>query len=243
MKRLLTLVLVLLTLSSACAEEIFVFGQSEQGRDLVCHRVGEGEKSALMVFAVHGFEDQYDQDGQLLVDIAGELLACFEQNPALLGDYSLYVVPCLNPDGLAEGYSPKHFGRANANEIDINRDFPVQWAKSERSRTRTGDAPFSTAEARALRSLVETIRPCCAVDVHGWINGVYGTPAFAACFQEAFGFAYREYQSGGMMAQWLEEETGTAVMVELPGNPYKDNFVPYCAQRLVQGMSAWMTAP
>jgi len=240
MKRLLLLLLCLLWTASALAEDGAVFGQSEQGRDLVVHRVGEGGPSALMVFAVHGFEDKYDRDGQVLVDIAYELLALCRQDPSGLNGHSRYVVPCLNPDGLAEGRSENGFGRCNANGLDINRDFPVEWTQKQTARNKTGTAPFATAEACALRDLVQAIRPVCAVDVHGWINGVYGHADLAACFQEAFGFEYRAYRGGGMLAQWLEEEIGAAVMVELPANPYPDHFVSTCAQRLLQGLSAWL---
>ena len=240
MKRLLILLLCLLRLAPALAEEAWVFGRSEQGRELTVHRVGNGEAAALMVFAVHGFEDKYDRDGQVLADIAHALLELCRQDPSVLNGHSLYVVPCLNPDGLAEGRSANGFGRCNASGLDINRDFPVEWTQKESSRNKTGDAPFATAEARALRDLVAEIRPVCAVDVHGWINGVYGHADMAACFQQAFGFAYRAYRGGGMLAQWLEEETGAAVLVELPGNPYRDDFVQTCASRLVQGLSAWL---
>lgn len=240
MKRLLLLILCLLWMVPALAEDGFVFGASEQGRDLVVHQVGDGEAAALMVFGVHGFEDKYDRDGQVLADIAHELLKLCRQDPSVLNGHSLYVVPCLNPDGLTQGKSENGFGRCNANGLDINRDFPVEWTRKTTARNRTGDAPFATAEARALRDLVQTIRPVCAVDVHGWINGVYGQADMAACFQEAFGFEYRTYRGGGMLAQWLEQETGAAVMVELPANPYPDDFVSTCAQRLLQGLSAWL---
>lgn len=240
MKRLIVVLLCLLCAVPALAEESFVFGTSEQGRELVCHRIGSSEKTVLMVFAVHGFEDLYDRDGQVLKEIAHALLDLYREDPSGLNGHALYVVPCLNPDGLTEGKSKDGFGRANANGIDINRDFPTEWTKKSTSRNKTGDAPFATAEARALRELVEDLQPVCAVDVHGWINGVYGPEKMAACFQESFGFEYREYRGGGMLAQWLNEVTGAAVLVELPGNPFRDDFVQTCARKLAQGLNAWL---
>lgn len=240
MKRLMVVLLCLLCAFPALAEESFVFGLSEQGRELVCHRVGDGEQAVLMVFAVHGFEDMYDRDGQMLVDIAHALLNLYREDPSGLNGHSLYVVPCLNPDGLIAGKSNEGFGRKNAGGIDINRDFPAEWTKKESNRNQTGDAPFATAEARALRDLVFSIQPVCAVDVHGWINGVYGTEEMAACFAQAFGFETREYSSGGMLSQWLQQQTGAAVLVELPGNPYLDQFAENCARKLSQGLNAWL---
>ena len=64
--------IVLLGLGNSLAEtasyQSFVYGQSELGRDLICHQVGseDAEQSILIVFGVHGFEDAFDHDGEVL---------------------------------------------------------------------------------------------------------------------------------------------------------------------------------
>lgn len=240
-KWMLLLLLCLLPGLALADAQTLVFGQSELGRDLTCVRVGSGdaEKAMLMVFGAHGFEDVFDRDGQVLKDIANALIAHYDAQPDGLNGHALYIVPCLNPDGLAEGTSKDGFGRLNANGLDINRDFPEGWTRKQTARNRTGEEPFTTAEARALRSLVETLRPAWGVDVHGWINGVYGDKALAASFQEAFGFDFREYRSGGMIAQWLDTVTEAAVMVELPGNPGHEQYVERISQKLIQALDHW----
>lgn len=243
MKRILALLLVLAVLPvGAFAQDSFVFGHSEMGRELVCVRLGDAdaEKSMLLTFAVHGFEGAYAQDGQVLVEIARQVIAHYETKPQDLCGHALYVVPCVNPDGLAEGTTEDGFGRMNAREIDINRDFPVRWKPMNTDRYRTGDAPFATAEARAIRDLVETVKPSWGVDVHGWIHGVYGSKALAKVFQQSFGFSERRsYQSGGKLSQWLEEQLEAAVLIELPHKPARAGYIEQNAGKLIDGLNRW----
>lgn len=237
----LACLLCLLLMGGACAEERFVFGTSELGRDLVCVRLGEehAEKSMLMTFAVHGFEDAYDHDGQVLVEIAEALIAHYGANPDGLNGHALYIVPCVNPDGLLEGETKNGFGRANASGIDINRDFPARWKQYKNARNRTGDAPFASAEARAIRDLAETIQPAWGVDVHGWIECVYGTRALARPFMDAFRVGYASYQTGGKLSQWLALTAEEAVLVELPRKPSREGYVQDCTQKLIAALDAW----
>ena len=240
----LAMLLCLLMMGSACAEERFVFGQSEMGRDLTCVRLGDeaAEKSLLMTFAVHGFEDAYDHDGQLLVEIAELLIAHYDADPSGLNGHTLYIVPCVNPDGLLDGTTRNGFGRANANGIDINRDFSARWQKFTNGRNQTGDKPFASAEARAIRDLVEQIQPAWGVDVHGWIECVYGTRSLARPFMDAFDVKYADYITGGKLSQWLAKNAEAAVLVELPRNPGGQEYVQDCAQKLIAGLDAWFAA-
>lgn len=251
MKRMLSLLLAFMVLigcvPSACAQEVstyetFIYGTSVQGRLLLCHRIGnpEAAKSVLMVFGIHGFEDSFKKDGSVLSTIANQMIEHYRADPSLLGDAVLYIVPCANPDGQEAGKSEDGFGRCNADGIDINRDFPVGWKKMSSSRYRTGSEPFSTPEAQGLRYLVEKISPTYGVDVHGWINRVYGDPAMAQPFMEAFGFGYKEYSSGGMLSQWMAEEMEAAVLVELPDNARSEGFVESCTERLISALDIWL---
>lgn len=224
--------------------ESFIYGTSEQNRMLICHRIGnpEASTSILMVFGIHGFEDSFKRDGRVLGEIANQMIEHYRSDPALLGDAVLYIVPCANPDGVEAGKSQDGFGRCNANGIDINRDFPVGWKKMTSSRYKTGNEPFTSAEAKALRYLVETLSPTFGADVHGWINRVYGDPAMAQPFMDAFGFRYYEYKSGGMLSQWMAETSEAAVLIELPDNARADGFVQDCATKLIQGVDNWLNA-
>ena len=243
MKRWIILAVLLALLPSfALAQNRFVYGQSELGRELVCVCMGdENARGFLMTFAVHGFEDAKARDGRYLVEIAERVIAHFEEHPEDLLGHALYVVSCANPDGLEEGKSEKGFGRGNARGIDINRDFPENWTRKTTARYRTGDAPFATAEARALRDLVHTVSPAWAADVHGWIDRVYGDKALAECFQNTFGFDYHDYNSGGMLSQWIQTQTEAAVLVELPDRPARKGYVEQNAQKLIDALKMWFS--
>lgn len=262
MKKALVLLLGLLLLfGSATGEsEKLVYGQSVQGRDLVCWRIGSAEtnKSVLMVFAVHGFEDEYAADGWLLRQIAEETVELYSREPERLRGYTLYVIPCANPDGLEAGISNQGFGRCNADGYDINRDFSVDFVANQKKNTgKTGPEPFATPEARAIRDLTEQIRPTYGIDVHGYTNLVYcgKSQEMAETFASFFGSKVARWKSGGMLCAWLNEETEAAVLVELR-SPLKtpsrsggsanvlwmplDDYVKDQGDKLRGGLEAWL---
>ncbi len=143
-------------------------------------------KTMLLTFAMHGYEDGWDKDGAALVQIADEVIEEFSKNPQALKETRLIVIPCVNPDGLSEGYSHNDTGRCNAQGVDINRDFDYYWQVSNAARYRTGSAPFSTPEARVLRAVVMKEQPDIIIDFHGWLNCTYGDVAITEYFNQAF---------------------------------------------------------
>ncbi len=260
MKRILSLLILLLLpalcapAEGTCTPETFIYGTSTLGRELECVRIGpaDAEVRFLLVFGVHGFEDRFARDGALLKETALALIDALAADPAALGtDSAVYIVPCANPDGLLEGTSNTGFGRCNALGLDINRDFPEGWVKRTRAANLTGDAPFSTAEARSLRDLVSSAAPTWAADVHGYVNVVkYGARRDMARFfasEEAMDMACEPWQSGGMLCAWLDTVTEGALLIELPTplrggdvNVLKEGYVSDMAQRLLNGITGWL---
>lgn len=240
--------LIIALFSSAGAEapddiyEEFTYGYSQSGRPLICYRIGEEDaaQSLLMIFGVHGFEDSFDHDGEILRQIAGKIIQHYAENAGALKDFRLYIVPSANPDGLIDGNTKDGFGRCNAMGLDINRDFPIGWIKRTEKRNKTGSQPFSTAEARAIRDLVEGIRPDYAMDIHGWISASYGDGEMAKVFAKPFGFSVKIPRSGGMLCSWLDTVTKEAIMLELPGKPRQDGYVDQNSKRLIEGIDQWI---
>ncbi len=82
-----------------------------------------------MEFEVHGFEDEYANDGKVLVNLGNDVVEYYALNPNNLGDYQMIVVPSANPDGVIEGVNNTRvgngycFGRCTAAGYDMNRDF------------------------------------------------------------------------------------------------------------------------
>ena len=220
----------------------FVYGQSELGRDLICHRVGseDAEQSLLMVFGIHGFEDAFDHDGEVLGMIAQKLIAHYADHPKELKSFCLYVIPCANPDGLLDGTTQNGFGRCNANGIDINRDFPTYWSPNTSSRTRTGETAFATAEARSIRDLVSKIEPDYAVDVHGWAERAFGNGEMTQLIADAFDLKVKRMIRSSMAATWLDTVTQESTLLELPGNPDKGDYVIHSAEGLIKGINSWI---
>jgi predicted deacylase len=82
-----------------------------------------------------------------------------------LNEATLYMVPCLNPDGFE--YSRKHFSfwRKNRRKngdgtigVDLNRNFSIGWSKNSDTSSNIygGKAPFSEAETTAIKNFVDS---------------------------------------------------------------------------------------
>lgn len=121
-------------------------------------------KTMFMDFAIHGFEDEYYRDGQVLVNEANALISYFAAHPKELGNARLVIVPCVNPDGTLAGTNNQRacstaFGRCTANHIDMNRD----WNS------------FKATETVKLRDFIKEMKPSVYLNMHGWYNQVIGT--------------------------------------------------------------------
>ncbi|NOX15396.1 MAG: peptidase, partial [Epsilonproteobacteria bacterium] len=96
------------------------------------------------------------------------LLQSYDTNPKIkeyLKRSTLYMVPCLNPDGFE--YSRKHFSfwRKNRRKnpdgsygVDLNRNFSIGWKNSSLmdSNVYSGSEAFSEPETRAIKKFVDT---------------------------------------------------------------------------------------
>ena len=161
--------------------EKIVYGRSALGRELRAWRFGRGENVLVLTFALHGYEDAFGRDGAALVFAANRLME--EIGEWNCEEWSIYVLPCCNPDGLIEGTTNEGFGRCTSGVYledgslslsaysDINRCFPVCWEPLQEARYYNGSAPLACPEAVALADFLNGVKGrgmnfC--VDVHGW---------------------------------------------------------------------------
>lgn len=157
------------------------YGQSYLGRDLTAYIFNpNGDKTILLIFAVHAFEGGSFRDGMALTACAQQLRAYYTLHPEDLNDWRLVLVPCANPDGLYEGVNELYggagaFGRCTYDHVDINRD----WHS------------FQAAETRALRDLMNNYPPDICIDFHGWLDTAIGDPEYAEIFQQELGLSDR----------------------------------------------------
>ena len=131
---------------------------------------------------------------------------------------SYWVVPNLNPDGRRRGW------RLNGRGVDLNRNFPAGWRPAERrgEPEYSGPRPFSEPETRAVRRLVERIRPDITVWYHqpltmvrAWGRSVAAARRYAALC----GLPFRRIPwLAGTAPNWQNHRFAgmSAFVVELP---------------------------
>ncbi len=139
----------------ALQQRATLIGYSVLGRPIKVYRFGNGLHKYLIVAGIHGGNEWNT------VELAKELISHLDEHPEIIPvDATLYILPNLNPDGYERfwGYA----GRANANGVDLNRNFPYQWKKDwEREDCwnhfhLTGGAyPASEPETVALINFIE----------------------------------------------------------------------------------------
>ncbi|MDP9222081.1 MAG: DUF2817 domain-containing protein [Actinomycetota bacterium] len=192
----------------ALVERRLVIGRSVDGRSIFAFERGSpgSERPVLVIGAVHGNEAAG-------VAIADALLS---RPPASRVD--LWVVPDLNPDGVAADT------RQNADGVDLNRNFPYAWTRLGRrgDQQYSGPAPLSEPESRAAASLISRLRPQVTIWFHQPLDVVDdsgGDIAVERRFARLVRLPLvRLRRYPGSAASWQDHElrTSTAFVVELP---------------------------
>ena len=158
------------------------YGTTAEEQTLIYYKIRPPQpngKSAFLTFAIHGFEDAWDQDGRALYSIAHKAIDYYGKNPSHLAGWTLYIVPSANPDGMRFGINNWReragaYGRCTARGKDINRNVSAGTSR----------------EQRALKALFDELDPTIAVDFHGWYNTYYGSAKVGGFFKNAFNAAY-----------------------------------------------------
>ena len=131
-------------------------GYSIEGRPLNVYTFGSGEHGRMIVADIHG-GDEWNT-----LTLANQLIKHLNHSPDVIpDDVTLYILPGLNPDG--EARSHDKYGRLNANGVDLNRNFPVNWrANWDRAGcwnylpTSGGTGPGSEPETQALMDFISS---------------------------------------------------------------------------------------
>lgn len=158
--------------------KISSMGKSEANKSIPMLTLGNGKKKALVIGAIHARE--HITTKYILRCIEDYCFASTTENGKLgkynirklLNDYTLYIVPCANPDGLEivrSRLTPKNHTvkelseyKANYNGVDLNRNFPLAWEKIDNGVTKPADYYFKgysaadQKETQALMSLCES---------------------------------------------------------------------------------------
>ena len=195
----------------------FLYGKSVQGRDLICWSIHPKEfsRTVMLNLEIHGWEDEYAADGQILVDLGNALVSYYSQSDNMK-NCRLLIIPSANPDGLVDGTTNNGFGRCNADGVDLNRDFDASHVVYTNARNYTL-SPFSAQESRALRDLVLASEPDVVVDFHGWLNYTIGNSELAEVFSLCTNICHK-YELGtgahGYFSYWAQLQGAEAILVE-----------------------------
>jgi protein MpaA len=184
-----------------------LLGHSWQGRPIAAVEVGNPHGiRVLVVGEIHG-----DETGGLPIAAALEKL-----HPS---DLDLWIVPELNPDGVALGT------RKNAHGVDLNRNFPWRW-RPMGGVYESGPRPLSEREARIAHALIVRLRPHVTIWFHQHLDMVWasgGDRRIEKAFARLSGLPYHPMpQLAGSAVSWQNNplKGTTAFAAELPeGTP------------------------
>jgi protein MpaA len=185
-----------------------VIGHSVQGRPIRALEVRGGSRVVLVFGCIHGDET------------AGIAVVRLLERQAVPG-VDLWLVPDLNPDGVARG------SRQNAHGVDLNRNFPAMWLRIGRrgSPQWSGPRPLSEPESRAARNLIRRLRPRLTLWFHqpqALVRAWGPSRAAGRRFARLAGMRYRSLAwPNGSAPNWQNplDPRSPSFVVELPAGP------------------------
>ncbi len=193
-------------------------GNSFEGREIFLIRFGMGEKKIFLWTQMHGDEPTATMTVFDLLNFFLNEDGFNELKNFLAEKVSVYFLPMLNPDGAEK------FVRRNAQGIDLNRDARA----------------LVTPEAKLLDSLIDSIKPDVALNLHDqsfrYSVGKTQKPAFISLLAPPFNSA-KEVNSTRAKAIKIVVEIFQLLNFFVGGSVarYKDDFEPRSFGDVTQG--------
>jgi murein peptide amidase A len=211
-----------------------IIGYSVSGRPIEVYTFGTGEREKMIVAGIHG---GYEWN---TIALADELIQHINDNPEIIpDDVTLYILRNLNPDGDARVHGID--GRVNDHGVDLNRNFPTNWAADwNRSGcwayrpTSGGTGPGSEPETRAVMRFLQSHNVETLISYHSAALGVFpgGEPweensiEFAKALAKVTGYRFPPINTGciftGTLADYAVEMGAVSVDMELSTHRYTD---------------------
>jgi predicted deacylase len=196
-----------------------IVGYSENGRAIDAYQFGSGSSCLLFFAGIHGNEKG-------AVDMLRTFADEITLRPNIVSpEKKVVIIPMLNPDGYTEDLY-----RTNVNGVNLNRNFATpDWTTNPDEETFAGTEPFSEAEARALREVVQECVPSMVIAFHSQ-GGVISPEASAESVALANWYAsksgytiYNDWNYPGTATQWFTSTTGKpAITVEISSHDKSD---------------------
>ena len=213
---------------------IIVIGYSVEGRPLEVTRFGNGRHKRMIVAGMHGGNEWNT------IALADELIAHLRKHPELVPeDVTLFILRSLNPDGEARSHTSD--GRTNANGVDLNRNWSVDWRPDWPRKgcwtmrpVTGGTAPASEPETQYLMAFLIAHPVDALVNYHSAALGIFpaGDPpdphsaSLAQAIDDVSPYLYPPIDTGctftGTMVDWVAEMGGAAVDLELLDHEHTD---------------------
>jgi protein MpaA len=191
-------------------DESVTIGRSVRGRPIVGHERGDPTAPVtLVVGVIHGSEP------------AGLTVIKQLRTMPLPTGVHLWLVPTINPDGLAAGT------RQNAHGVDLNRNWPVAWKHNGKpwDGYYSGPRPMSEPENRAMRAFILRVKPALTIWYHQPLDEVYGSDPHVAVlkrYARLSGLPYHRLTvPRGAATRWERKRFphGAHFVVEFPAGP------------------------
>jgi protein MpaA len=198
-------------------------GDSVRGREIVAVEVAgpHPRRSVLVVGCIHGNEP------------AGIAIALALTHARPPSGIALWIVPDLNPDGVAADT------RQNADGVDLNRNFPTGW-HAQGGIFASGPRPLSEPESRLAYRLILRVHPAVSIWFHqhaDLVDDSSGNRALEQRFGMIAGLPLRPLtRYGGSAVTWESARfPGTSpFVVELPAG----SLAPDRVRRFVRAVLA-----
>ena len=214
------LLLLLVAPASATPSSVSVanitIGTSTEGRPITAVRIGDGPRKLVLVGATHGGPEANTY--RLMLDLVEHLRDAPEEVPSTV---RLYIIPTLNPDGLALDT------RFNARGVDLNRNMNTDldacpendWSPTVNGAygivsDTGGPAPESEVESRLIRAFL--LDASAAIFYHS-AGGELFPPfcehapsiALAQRYAEVAGYNYTRYYPRYMITGGMHDWAGS----------------------------------
>jgi len=213
-----------------------IIGYTVQGRPLEVFTFGNGRVHRMIVAGIHG-----GYEGNT-VELAYQLMDYLHDHPeAIPNEVTLYILPNLNPDGYAAGGKANPDARANANGVDLNRNWPDHW-QADWSRQgcfaqrilSPGAYAASEPETVALIMFINLYKPDALISYHSAALGIFagGVPplpeseTLAEAVAAVTTYSYPPVDYGcvytGNLTDWASSKDIAAVDIELTDHDHTD---------------------
>lgn len=208
----------------------------KDGKIIYAYKIGNGPNVLFDIFAQHGFEDNWNQDGIELVKIANNLInqLAIDNDSSILDKWTIYIIPVFNADGLIYGLYKDGPGRhtmtsLDGTGVDMNRCWPADFVVQGPGRYRTGASPLLAYEAIEMRDFLLSHKSesnqTILIDSHGWYNQTVGDRSLGTYYWNTLGMPstrHSDSYGNGYLINWARRELGNSnyvarsVLVEFP---------------------------